>query len=71
MKKLTFLLSVVAWLMAMPVMAAVDDVFTYGNLKFKVITDDETKKEVQVIRPDAALSGDVVIPDHVTNNAVE
>ena len=71
MKKLTFLLSVVAWLMAMPVMAAVDDVFTYGNLKFKVITDDETKKEVQVIRPDAPLSGDVVIPDHVTNNAVE
>ncbi len=71
MKKLTFLLSVVAWLMAMPVMAAVDDVFTYGNLKFKVITDDETKKEVQVIRPDAELSGDVVIPDHVTNNAVE
>ncbi len=71
MKKLTFLLSVVAWLMAMPVMAAVDDVFTYGNLKFKVITDDETKKEVQVIRPDAELSGDVVIPDHVTNYAVE
>jgi hypothetical protein len=71
MKKLTFLLSVVAWLMAMPVMAAVDDVFTFGNLKFKVITEDETKKEVQVIRPDAELSGDVVIPDHVTNNAVE
>ena len=71
MKKLTFLLSAVAWLMAMPVMAAVDDVFTYGNLKFKVITENETTKEVQIIRPVAALSGDVVIPDHVTNNAVE
>ena len=71
MRKLKYIFSAMAWLMAMPVMAAVDDVFTYGNLKFKVITDDETKKEVQVIRPDAALSGDVVIPDHVTNNAVE
>lgn len=71
MRKLTILLSAVAWLMAMPVMAAVDDVFTYGNLKFKVITENETTKEVQVIRPDASLSGDVVIPDHVTNNTVE
>lgn len=71
MKKITIQLCAVAWLMAMPVMAAVDDVFTYGNLKFKVITENETTKEVQIIRPVAALSGDVVIPDHVTNNAVE
>lgn len=71
MKKLTFLLSVVVWFLAMPMMAGVGDEFTSGNLKFKVITDDETKKEVQVIRPDAELSGDVVIPDHVTNYAVE
>ena len=71
MRKLKYIFSAMAWLMAMPVMAAVNDVFTFGNLKFKVITEDETKKEVQVIRPDAALSGDVVIPDHVTNNAVE
>ena len=71
MKKITILLCAIAWLMAMPVMAAVDDVFTYGNLKFKVITETDEKKEVQVIRPDADLSGDVVIPDHVTNNAVE
>ena len=71
MKKITILLCAVAWLMAMPVMAGVGDEFTSGNLKFKVITETEEKKEVQVIRPDAALSGDVVIPDHVTNNAVE
>ena len=71
MKKLTFLLSVVAWLMAMPMMAGVGDEFTSGNLKFKVITENETTKEVQVIRPDAPLSGDVVIPDHVTNNSVK
>lgn len=71
MKKLTFLLSAVAWLMTMPMMAEVGDEFTSDNLKFKVITETEEKKEVQVIRPDAPLSGDVVIPDHVTNNDVK
>lgn len=53
------------------VMAEVGDTFTDNGLKFKVVTENETTKEVQVIRPDVALSGDVVIPDHVTNNAVE
>ena len=68
MRKLKFLFSTIALLMAMPMMA--DDVtFTSGNLKYKV--SDEEKKEVQVIRPDAPLSGDVEIPDHVTYNAVE
>ena len=71
MRKLKYIFSAMAWLMAMPMMAEVGDKFTSDNLKFKVITETEEKKEVQVIRPDAALSGDVVIPDHVTNNAVE
>ena len=71
MRKLKYIFSAMAWLMAMPVMAEVGDKFTSDNLKFKVITETEEKKEVQVIRPDAPLSGDVVIPDHVTNNAVE
>jgi len=71
MRKLKYIFSAMAWLMTMPMMAEVGDEFTSDNLKFKVITETEEKKEVQVIRPDAALSGDVVIPDHVTNNAVE
>ena len=71
MRKLKYVFSAMAWLMAMPMMAEVGDEFTSGNLKFKVVTENETTKEVQVIRPDANLSGDVVIPDHVTNNAVE
>ena len=71
MRKLKFLFSAAAWLMSMPMMAGVGDEFISGNLKFKIITENETTKEVQVIRPDVALSGDVVIPDHVTNNAVE
>ena len=71
MRKLKLLFGATAWLMSMPMMAGVGDEFTSGNLKFKVITENETTKEVQVIRPDAALSGDVVIPDHVINNAVE
>ena len=71
MRKLKYIFSAMAWLMTMPMMAEVDDEFTSDNLKFKVITETEEKKEVQVIRPDAELSGDVVIPDHVTNNSVE
>ncbi|WP_162164157.1 leucine-rich repeat domain-containing protein [Xylanibacter brevis] len=65
MRKITFLL-----LMAMPltVMAAVDDVFTVDNLKYKVVTEDGEKNEVMVIRPDVELTGDVVIPASVANN---
>ena len=48
MKKLTFLISAVAWLMAMPVMAEVGDEFTSGNLKFKVITAGQTLNNINM-----------------------
>ncbi|MBO4906737.1 MAG: leucine-rich repeat domain-containing protein [Bacteroidaceae bacterium] len=73
MKKITILFSALIWLMSVQVMAEVGDVFTdeTSHLKFKVIRETEEQKEVQVIRADASLSGEIVIPDHVTNNDIE
>ena len=57
MKKLTFLLSVVAWLMAMPVMA--DDTYTENGVTY---TKDG---DIAKVTAASGASGDVVIKGKV------
>ena len=71
MKK-TLLLAALA-LTSLLGVAAINDTFVIDDLLYTVLTETETSKTVSVKAPegDFTLSGNVVIPDSVTNNNIK
>ena len=50
--------------------AKVGDVFTQGNLKFTVLTENDDQGTVSVAKTATSISGELIIPSRVVNQNV-